>query len=181
MQKLNEKEQAVFDYVCKISAKQGYAPSVRDICAALQYKSTSTVQMYLDRLLEYGYLCREAGKNRSLRPADGASALVSAREIPVAKRAEQGILTEDCFEGTLPLFRGGETAPEGLFAFPMTVAAILPAGGECFGVAVQGDALTDGDEGVYFDADKGFFTKNWEKTDAGLPLGKLISVISILK
>lgn len=181
MQKLNEKEQAVFDYVCKISAKQGYAPSVRDICAALQYKSTSTVQMYLDRLLEYGYLCREAGKNRSLRPADGLSAIVSAREIPVARSVEQGTLTADCFVGTLPFFCGGADAGEGLFAFPMTEAATSSSDGECFGVAVRVNALTEGDTGVFFEAEKGFMTKNWENVDDELPLGKLIAVISILK
>lgn len=67
MKKLNTKEQAVFDYILKLTNVFGYAPSVREICEALGYKSTSTVQMYLERLLEYGYLLREDGKSRSLR------------------------------------------------------------------------------------------------------------------
>ena len=56
MKKLNAKEQAVLDYICRITKERGYAPSVRDIQAALGYKSTSTVQMYLDRLAECGYI-----------------------------------------------------------------------------------------------------------------------------
>ena len=66
MQKLNAKEQAVLDYLFGEIAKRGYAPSVRDVCSALGYASTSTVQAYLDRLEQYGYIRREVGKSRSI-------------------------------------------------------------------------------------------------------------------
>ena len=68
-QALNQREQAVFDFICKVCEEQGYSPSVRDICTALHYRSTSTVQMYLDRLECYGYIRREGGKSRSVYPA----------------------------------------------------------------------------------------------------------------
>ena len=45
MQKLNDREQSVLDYIRRITLEKGYAPSVRDIGAALGLKSTSTVQM----------------------------------------------------------------------------------------------------------------------------------------
>ena len=180
MKKLNEKEQAVFDYVCKISAKQGYAPSVRDICAALQYKSTSTVQMYLDRLLEYGYLCREAGKNRSLRPAMGVSGSVTAREIPIAVRTERGILTEDCFVGTLPLFLAEEQASADLFAFRLQEEASLSQGKACFGIADPKGTVSVGDR-VLFSNPKGeIFVAPWQETAQDILLGKLIAAICIL-
>lgn len=66
MQKLNRKERAVLDYLAQEIDARGYAPSVRDVCAALGYASTSTVQAYLDRLEKYGYLRREIGKSRSI-------------------------------------------------------------------------------------------------------------------
>ena len=66
MQKLNEKERAVLEYLTQEIGTRGYAPSVRDICAALGYASTSTVQAYLDRLEKYGYIRREIGKSRSI-------------------------------------------------------------------------------------------------------------------
>ena len=66
MQKLNEKENAVLAYLIREIAERGYAPSVRDICAALGYASTSTVQAYLERLEQYGYIRREDGKSRSI-------------------------------------------------------------------------------------------------------------------
>lgn len=67
MQKLNPKEQAILDHIRSVTAERGYAPSVREIGIALEYKSTSTVQMYLDRLESYGYIQRECGKSRSIR------------------------------------------------------------------------------------------------------------------
>ena len=66
MKKLNAKEAAVLDYLTREIAERGYAPSVRDACVALGYASTSTVQAYLDRLEQYGYIRREGGKSRSI-------------------------------------------------------------------------------------------------------------------
>ena len=181
MRKLNEKEQAVFDYVCKISAKQGYAPSVRDICQALGYKSTSTVQMYLDRLLEYGYLCREAGKKRSLRPAEGWLPCGEVREIPIARRAVQGGLTEDCFEGTLPFFCGGAGVPKALFAFFMPQDGGEAEAGICYGVASSVERVSAGERAVLSNADGEILVAPWQESAEGCLLGKLIAVIHILQ
>ncbi|MBQ9805919.1 MAG: helix-turn-helix domain-containing protein [Clostridia bacterium] len=66
MRKLSQKEQAVLECIRRLSRQNGYSPSVRDIGAAMGFKSTSTVQMYLDRLAEYGYIRRAEGKSRSI-------------------------------------------------------------------------------------------------------------------
>ena len=47
---LEPKEQLVYDYIKENIRKNGYSPSIRDICAALGIKSTSTVHLCLDRL-----------------------------------------------------------------------------------------------------------------------------------
>ena len=71
---LNGKEKRVYQYIAEIIDARGYAPSVRDIKDALGYKSTSTVQMYLDRLIIKGVLVREDGKSRTVRLGEaGAS------------------------------------------------------------------------------------------------------------
>ena len=54
MIKLKPKEQKVYNYIAESVRRNGYAPSVRDIQAALNYKSTSTVHMYIDRLDRLG-------------------------------------------------------------------------------------------------------------------------------
>ena len=66
MRNLNGKEQAILDCIRRLSLQNGYCPSVRDIAAAMGYRSTSTVQLYLDRLAEYGYIRRAEGKSRSI-------------------------------------------------------------------------------------------------------------------
>lgn len=42
-------------------------PTVREICAELKIKSTSTVHKYINQLVEEGYLIKEDGQNRTLR------------------------------------------------------------------------------------------------------------------
>lgn len=66
MQVLNGKEKAIMEAIKASISEKGYAPSVRDLCETLGYHSTSTVQMYLDRLECYGYIRREGGKSRSI-------------------------------------------------------------------------------------------------------------------
>jgi len=66
MQKLNSKEEAILEAIEASIDQNGYAPSVRDLCETLGYRSTSTVQMYLERLERYGYIRREGGKSRSI-------------------------------------------------------------------------------------------------------------------
>ena len=70
MRELNEREREVLACIRNKIRKTGYAPSVRELGEALGLRSTSTVQMYLDRLTEMGYLRRTGGKSRSLTLPD---------------------------------------------------------------------------------------------------------------
>ncbi|MBQ7347106.1 MAG: hypothetical protein IJW55_04040 [Clostridia bacterium] len=99
MQKLNAKETAVLDCIRRSIAENGYAPSVRDIGEVLGYNSTSTVQMYLDRLETYGYLRRNGGKSRSITLCRENE----PRRIPLlhADASLDGPLTRECFAGEL--------------------------------------------------------------------------------
>ncbi len=62
-----DKQQKVLDYVKEEIKKNGYAPSVREICKALDLKSTSTVHGYLSRLQKKGLIQKAALKPRTLR------------------------------------------------------------------------------------------------------------------
>ncbi len=64
---LKPKEKLVLDFIAETMNETGYAPSVRDICTALNIKSTSTAQMYIERLESKGYIVKEPGKSRTLR------------------------------------------------------------------------------------------------------------------
>ena len=87
MQKLNAKEAAVLEYLSREIGTRGYAPSVRDICAALGYASTSTAQGYLDRLEQYGYIRREGGRSRSIVLCEA----FAPRRIVLHRASEKGV------------------------------------------------------------------------------------------
>lgn len=47
--------------------RNGYPPSVRDICSAVGLSSPSTVHSHLNTLERLGYIARDGGRNRSIR------------------------------------------------------------------------------------------------------------------
>ena len=66
MVELTQKEKEIYQYITECLEKNGYAPSVRDICGAIGIKSTSSVHEYLRRLETKGYIKKSSGKSRAL-------------------------------------------------------------------------------------------------------------------
>lgn len=97
MMELNAREKQVYDYISETLRQQGYAPSVRDIRDALGFKSTSTVHMYIQRLVNMGLIVKDEGKSRALF-VDG---MTSSDSVPLLGRVTAGkpILAEEDFEG----------------------------------------------------------------------------------
>ena len=93
MEKLKPKERKVLDYIKNFKIKNGFAPTVRDVCRDLGYKSTSTVHMYLNRLERFGYISKEDGKSRAITFNDGAPR-VSAVPLVGTVAAGMPILSE---------------------------------------------------------------------------------------
>lgn len=65
---MNEKQKRVFEYV-KERMEEGFAPSIREICAALDIHSTSTAARYVNNLVAEGYLEKVDGCNRAIKLA----------------------------------------------------------------------------------------------------------------
>ena len=65
--KATEKQMRVLNFVNDEINKNGYAPTVREICQALDLKSTSTVHGYLARLEKKGLIQKNALKPRTIR------------------------------------------------------------------------------------------------------------------
>ncbi len=65
---MNEKQKRVFEYV-KSRMEEGFAPSIREICAALDIHSTSTAARYVNNLVAEGYLEKVDGCNRAIKLA----------------------------------------------------------------------------------------------------------------
>ena len=109
MENLNEREQRVLDYMKAYIREWGYPPTVRDICAALEINSTSTVHKAITGLEEKGYIHKQAGKRRAMdvvheAPEDGADR-ADVVDVPVIGRISAGtpILAEENIEDQFPL------------------------------------------------------------------------------
>lgn len=127
MEKLKPKEQKVYDYIVKSVRENGFAPSVRDICRDLNYKSTSTVHMYLNRLDMLGYIRKEDGKSRAISIAeDSEKPAVTAVPVLGTVTAGQPILAEENFDGYVGYI--GRVPADEMFALKVKGESMIEAG-----------------------------------------------------
>ncbi len=109
MDELNEREQKILDYMKSYIRENNYPPTVRDICAALEISSTSTVHKTLSDLEAKGYIHKKANKRRALDVVGAQSSEPEQRhdivDIPVVGRIAAGtpILAEENTVDTFPL------------------------------------------------------------------------------
>ena len=73
---LTKRQQEIFDFIKRYSAKHGYPPTVRDIGKAVGLASSSTVHAHLANLEKLGLLRRDPTKPRALELLDKASSAV---------------------------------------------------------------------------------------------------------
>lgn len=134
---LTAKEKEMYDYISRVIRSEGYAPSVRDIQAALNIRSTSTVHSYLERLEQKGYLRKEQGKSRALRLETGETGHGGVLKLPLLGKVAAGlpILAVENLEGYLELPQSltGTARASELF--------VLRISGE----SMIGDGILDGD------------------------------------
>lgn len=79
---LSAKQQQILDFVESMVNEKGYPPSVREICAAVNLKSTSSVHAHLSALSKKGYLLKDDSKTRALKLTFNNSASI-ADKVPV--------------------------------------------------------------------------------------------------
>ena len=75
---LTKRQQEIFDFIKRYSAKYGYPPTVRDIGKAVGLASSSTVHAHLANLEKIGLLRRDPTKPRAMELLDRAAAGVTA-------------------------------------------------------------------------------------------------------
>ncbi|MEO0289225.1 MAG: transcriptional repressor LexA [candidate division WOR-3 bacterium] len=64
---LSEKEKEVLEFINSYNKKNGYPPTVREICSGLQKKSTKGIFVHLMNLEKKGYIERLKGLSRGIR------------------------------------------------------------------------------------------------------------------
>ena len=69
MKKINERTDKVYKFIIDYIDNNGYPPSIREICAKLNIKSTATAYSYIDKLKQRGLLEKSPMKKRAITPA----------------------------------------------------------------------------------------------------------------
>ena len=112
MEPLKDREKNILEYMQKQIIEKGYPPTVREICDALNIKSTSTAHKDLENLSQKGFIVKDPSKPRALMIVDPEydtpyKGLLSPHvtEIPVVGRVAAGtpILAEENIEDTFPV------------------------------------------------------------------------------
>jgi repressor LexA len=115
--KLTDKQQQILDFVNSQVEDKGYPPSVREICSAVGFKSTSTVHSYLEKLEKNGLISKDPTKPRALRVVGGKKPVSNPADmrdyyskkelvdVPIVGKVTAGmpILAVENIEDTFPL------------------------------------------------------------------------------
>ncbi|PKM62353.1 MAG: hypothetical protein CVU97_05785 [Firmicutes bacterium HGW-Firmicutes-21] len=131
MLELTQLEKSIYMYLKECIERDGYAPSVRDISAALKIKSTSTVHSYLYRLEQKGYLTKGQGKSRALRlESQGGSDSERMMRVPLLGRVTAGIpiLAVENYDGYVDFPSSMSRGRSNLFALRIMGESMIEAG-----------------------------------------------------
>ena len=135
--KITPKQQQILDYMKQEILNKGYPPTVREICQAVNLKSTSSVHAHLESLEKLGLIERDPTKPRAIEICDESFQMVRKEmvSLPVVGTvaAGQPILAQQNIDSYFPL-----------------PAEFVP-GGQSFVLKVKGDSMInvgifDGDQ-----------------------------------
>ena len=145
---LTKRQQEIFEYIKKYSAKYGYPPTVRDIGKAIGLASSSTVHAHLSNLEKVGLLRRDPTKPRAIELLVDKAKRAASGGIPVVGRVAAGepVLAEENIEDyvQIPPLAGGD---EGEYLLQVSGDSMINAGihdGDHVVVRAQ-DSASDGE------------------------------------
>ena len=123
---VSDKQKNILNFINIFVEKNGYAPSVREICTGVGLKSTSTVQYHLEKLINSGYLQKNYKKSRALT----VNSQISKNKIPILGEIAAGslLMAEENVIGSVNYPHSEETT-------------------ELFALSVSGDSMID--EGIH--------------------------------
>lgn len=105
--RITPKQQEILDYIKNEILNRGFPPAVREICEAVNLKSTSSVHSHLEALEKNGYIRRDATKPRAIEIIDDNFNLVRREVVNVpiigTVAAGQPLLAVENIEGYFPI------------------------------------------------------------------------------
>ena len=105
--KISKKQQEILDYIKSEILNKGYPPAVREICEAVNLRSTSSVHAHLETLEKNGYIRRDPTKPRAIEIIDDSFNLTRRElvNVPIigSVAAGQPILAVESVESYFPI------------------------------------------------------------------------------
>ena len=105
--KISRKQSEILEYMKNEILNRGFPPSVREICEAVNLKSTSSVHSHLETLEKNGYIRRDPTKPRAIEIVDDNFNLVRREtvNVPIVGKvaAGQPLLAMENVEGYFPI------------------------------------------------------------------------------
>ena len=105
--KISKKQKEILEYIKSQILERGYPPAVREICEAVNLKSTSSVHSHLETLEKNGYIHRDPTKPRAIEILDDSFNLTRREmvNVPIVGRVAAGepILAQENIENYFPI------------------------------------------------------------------------------
>ena len=105
--KISKKQQEILEYIKHEIINRGFPPAVREICEAVNLKSTSSVHSHLETLEKNGYIRRDPTKPRAIEIVDDNFNLVRREmvNVPIIGRVAAGepLLAIENIESYFPI------------------------------------------------------------------------------
>ena len=132
MKKSEQRQNDILTFMKKTIAAKGYSPTVREICAALDIKSTSTVHSDIKALEDKGLVKKDPAKPRTVLPVENeykqtAEVSFDTVALPVIGRVAAGE----------PIFAEQNIVDE------MPIPARFVGSGNNFILTVHGDSMVN--------------------------------------
>ena len=126
MKPINSTQKKIYEFLVERSQQGTAPPSVREICAEVGLKSTSSVQTHLDVLEENGYIERDPLLKRSIRICGQAE---NVTHVPLLGTVTAGmpILAVEQIESYIP-YSGYVSKDKPLFALHVRGESMINAG-----------------------------------------------------
>jgi SOS regulatory protein LexA len=105
--KISKKQSEILEYIKNEILNKGFPPAVREICEAVDLKSTSSVHSHLETLEKNGYIRRDPTKPRAIEILDDNFNLVRREvvNVPIVGKVAAGepILAVENVENYFPI------------------------------------------------------------------------------
>lgn len=105
--KISKKQQEILEYIKEQILQRGFPPAVREICEAVNLKSTSSVHSHLETLEKNGYIHRDPTKPRAIEILDDSFNLTRREmvNVPIIGQvaAGQPLLAQENIEDYFPI------------------------------------------------------------------------------